>query len=52
MSVSSNVSRRRALGLGLAAAAVAGADATEGGHTAGPNWPYFLDFASRYLDRP
>jgi hypothetical protein len=22
----------------------------EGGHTAGPNWPYFLDFAGRYLD--
>jgi hypothetical protein len=21
----------------------------EGGHTPGPNWPYFLDFASRYL---
>jgi hypothetical protein len=24
----------------------------EGGHTPGPNWPYFLDFASRYLERP
>jgi hypothetical protein len=23
----------------------------EGGHTPGPNWPYFLDFASRYLER-
>jgi hypothetical protein len=23
-----------------------------GGHTVGPNWPYFLDFASRYLKRP
>lgn len=22
----------------------------EGGHTPGPNWPYFLDFASRYLE--
>ena len=22
------------------------------GHTVGPNWPYFLAFASRYLDRP
>ena len=21
----------------------------EGGHTAGPNWPYFLDFAARYF---
>lgn len=24
----------------------------EGGHTPGPNWPYFLDFASRYLEHP
>jgi hypothetical protein len=24
----------------------------EGGHTPGPNWPYFLEFASRYLERP
>jgi hypothetical protein len=24
----------------------------EGGHTPGPNWPYFLDFASRYLEGP
>jgi hypothetical protein len=23
-----------------------------GGHTAQPNWPYFLDFASRYLHAP
>jgi hypothetical protein len=23
-----------------------------GGHTPAPNWPYFLDFASRYLDAP
>lgn len=22
----------------------------EGGHTTGPNWPYFIDFASRYFD--
>ena len=22
------------------------------GHTVGPNWSYFLTFASRYLDRP
>lgn len=22
----------------------------EGGHTPGPNWPFFLDFAARYLD--
>lgn len=22
----------------------------EGGHTAGPNWPYFLEFAARYLE--
>ncbi len=24
----------------------------EGGHTPQPNWPYFLDFASRYLHAP
>jgi hypothetical protein len=23
-----------------------------GGHTAGPNWPYFLEFAGRYLKAP
>jgi hypothetical protein len=23
----------------------------EGGHTTGPNWPYFIEFASRYFDR-
>jgi len=23
-----------------------------GGHTPGPNWPTFLDFASRYLHEP
>jgi hypothetical protein len=23
-----------------------------GGHTPAPNWPYFLEFASRYLDAP
>jgi hypothetical protein len=22
-----------------------------GGHTAGPNWPVFLDFAARYFER-
>jgi hypothetical protein len=22
----------------------------EGGHTTGPNWPYFIEFASRYFD--
>lgn len=22
----------------------------EGGHTTGPNWPYFIDFASKYFD--
>jgi hypothetical protein len=22
----------------------------EGGHTPGPNWPYFLDFAARYFE--
>ena len=24
----------------------------EGGHTDGPNWPTFLEFASRYMNRP
>jgi hypothetical protein len=24
----------------------------EGGHTPGPNWPYFLDFAARYFAHP
>src|SRR5690606_28949021 len=24
----------------------------EGGHTTGPNWPYFLEFASRYIRPP
>jgi hypothetical protein len=24
----------------------------EGGHTPGPNWPYFLDFAAKRFDRP
>jgi hypothetical protein len=23
----------------------------EGGHTPGPNWPYFLDFAARYFEK-
>jgi hypothetical protein len=26
-----------------------GYDAEPGGHTDGPNWPYFLDFAARHL---
>jgi hypothetical protein len=24
----------------------------DGGHTPQPNWPYFLEFASRYLHAP
>jgi hypothetical protein len=24
----------------------------EGGHTPAPNWPYFLEFAARYLHAP
>jgi hypothetical protein len=24
----------------------------KGGHTAGPNWPTFLEFASRYMQGP
>jgi hypothetical protein len=24
----------------------------DGGHTAGPNWPFFLTFASRYIKAP
>jgi hypothetical protein len=23
----------------------------EGGHTTGPNWPYFIDFADRYFKK-